>query len=73
MSNKKSIIEVSPSSYSFKEENFDIKGFTCSKCNGNKVFIDQIGHDKFKEKTCSFCKGTGRIKASIKITWNADE
>lgn len=68
MSNKKEIIELSPSPHSGREM-FKIGGFVCPYCNGRKVFTCETGRDTVETEICTYCQGAGCVEAIVSIEW----
>lgn len=71
MSELKKIIEIAPNIFGKKYERLECTGFTCSACGGTGyVDVDPL-HSPERE-LCGRCKGTGRMKAVVEITWVGD-
>lgn len=67
-------VEVSPPDHvSVTKEKTVLTGFVCPNCNGCREFNEQTGHDTVKTKQCSYCAGTGKVKATVGIVWSPDE
>ena len=74
MSRTANMVEVTPPSHSFVvTESVIIRGYVCPNCNGCREFNEQTGHDTVKTKQCSYCAGTGKVKATVGIVWSPDE
>lgn len=72
MSKKQNSIIIAPPEYQEVLEKEVFTGYQCPICNGRKVFTAQTGYNQYKEKTCDYCKGAGRVKAEITINWVPD-
>jgi hypothetical protein len=73
MSGYHNILLLFPPKTNSKEEVIEVSGFVCPECNGKKIFTTQTGHNEWKTTNCSYCEGTGRVKASVRICWLPDE
>lgn len=68
MSKKSFTIEVTPPIYENNIESFLFHGFTCPVCFGKKVITDEYE----ESEACRYCQGSGKVKATINIKWEAD-
>jgi len=72
MSKQKHIIIVEPDKYSANIERMTFGNYKCPACGGSGHFVEQIGRDEYKTTECSFCSGTGNVKAIVTIEWLPD-
>lgn len=72
MSVKKHILEINPSKYLFKKEEFVIRDFACPKCHGSGEFVDIIMRNDIRTNICDFCGGSGSVKADVTVSWKPD-
>lgn len=74
MSSKKETVIISPPDRwtAITEEKIESRGHVCTLCNGKGLFVEQIGYEQYEKTECSVCKGSGRIKAVIVISWIPD-
>jgi len=72
MSREKQIIEVAPPEYSNYRESSVLSGFKCPRCNG-RGWLPDYGIKDIGRMDCERCGGTGRLNATVRIEWVADE
>lgn len=72
MSELKSFLEVKPPLYEQIRENKTVGNITCPKCNGRCGFQEETGRNEYRNTTCDYCEGTGKVKAEILINWKPD-
>ena len=72
MSNRKQIIEIMPSEYDFVNEHEIIRGFACPTCTSRGFNIDRGIKGDNIHIACPRCEGTGRLRATVMINWEAD-
>lgn len=66
------MMEIKPPLYEQVRENETVSNFKCPKCNGRCGFTEEVGRNEYRDKTCDYCDGTGKIKAEILINWKPD-
>jgi DnaJ-class molecular chaperone len=73
MSTLKHSIEVHPDEKipCIKHEQHNGGIFICPVCNGRKGFRYEKGRNLYEEKSCTHCKGSGKVKAVVTIDWLA--
>lgn len=72
MSEMKHILEISPDRYGTRTETRYASGFTCPRCSGLGGFPDTNGHGNRIFIPCDHCDGTGKVRATITVEWEAD-
>ena len=71
MSEKKQVVEVSPNKFVHDTERIYLYDFVCVSCNGSGNHVAYHGKDASVIE-CSRCKGSGRLRAKVVISWEAD-
>ena len=74
MSEKGEYIKIRPGTYTVGgyTEKFTSNGHACTRCNGRGHFMpEQVGHDKWEEKQCESCRGSGLLRAVVTVHWSA--
>jgi ATPase involved in DNA replication initiation len=72
MSGKKQIVELVPPDYGRTEESSEFSGFVCPHCNGQGHVMD-YGVKEQSKIDCPRCGGSGKLRAKVQITWEAEE
>lgn len=72
MSQAKHVMEITPPSYGIREERETLRGYRCPVCNGEGGFTCETGRDEYETKPCDYCDGTGRVKATVVVSWWPD-
>ena len=77
MSELSKVLEIFPPALmpiTKKHEEYKSKGHSCPYCNGiGYTAPEQIGYNEWKDNTCPICMGSGRVKANILVSWEADD
>lgn len=72
MSDMKHILDIRPDQYGTRTETRYASGFTCPRCGGRGGFHDSTGHSERTFTSCDLCDGTGKVRATITVEWEAD-
>jgi hypothetical protein len=70
MSEKQQILIINPPAHRQKSSDFFYAGFKCPACGGLGHSLPvQVGYDKYEQKECEFCGGTGGLEAHVRVKW----
>lgn len=72
MSEMKHILEINPDSHGTRTETRYAGGFPCPRCSGQGGFRDTTGHNTRTFIPCDLCDGTGKVRATVTVEWEAD-
>lgn len=72
MSDMKHLLEIQPDPHGPRTETRYASGFACPRCGGRGGFPDTIGHNTRTFIPCDLCDGTGKVRATITVEWEAD-
>lgn len=72
MSELKYTLDIKPDRYGTRTETNHIRNIPCPRCNAQGGFLDETGRDKHVFTPCDLCDGTGKVKATITVEWEAD-
>lgn len=67
------MIALFPPKINTREERKDVRGFVCPECKGNKTFSNRTGYEEWETKECPYCKGAGKVMATVRVHWLPDE
>ena len=71
MSKKRHIIEIAAPDYGTEESDI-LTGFPCPACNGRGWHFKHAPSGS-TQADCVRCSGSGRLRAKVQITWEAEE
>lgn len=72
MSELKHTLEISPDCHGTRTETRYANGFACPRCGGQGGFPDTTGHTTRTFTPCDLCDGTGKLKVTVTLEWEAD-
>jgi hypothetical protein len=67
------IIEPDKGEHGRVPHTFVSGGHECPSCGGYKGHYNEISRNEREFLPCTFCKGTGIVRAIITVKWEADE
>ena len=72
MSELKYTLDIKPTRHGTRIETNYVRNIPCPRCNAQGGFVDKTGRNEYAFAPCDFCDGTGKVKATITVEWNAD-